>query len=272
MNEKLLLINDMPGYGKVALAAMIPVLSHMGYHLYNLPTALVSNTLDYGTFDILDTTQYMKNTLAVWKKLGFTFDCISTGFIISEEQAALVAAYCGEQRQRGTRVFVDPIMGDNGRLYNGVSAQTVSHMRQLCRVADVMMPNFTEAMFLADRFQGDTDLSQAQANRLLASLRELCTGSIVITSACVEGQAQVLGWNAAENRQFFLPFEPVPVQFPGTGDLFSAVLVGKMMAGLPLEQSTQLAMDTVRTLIIKNRDNRDKFKGIPLEQYLEELP
>ena len=48
MSKKLLLINDMAGYGKVALSAMIPVLSHMKYEVFNLPTAIVSNTLDYG--------------------------------------------------------------------------------------------------------------------------------------------------------------------------------------------------------------------------------
>ena len=70
MSKKLLLINDLSGYGKVALSAMIPVLSHMKYETYNLPTAIVSNTLDYGKFDILDTTAYMKNTLNVWEQLG----------------------------------------------------------------------------------------------------------------------------------------------------------------------------------------------------------
>ena len=46
-NTQLLLINDMCGYGKVALSAMLPVLSHMGYRIHNLPTALVSDTLNY---------------------------------------------------------------------------------------------------------------------------------------------------------------------------------------------------------------------------------
>ena len=45
MNKKqILLINDMAGYGKVATAAMLPILSYMGLPTYNLPTALVSNT------------------------------------------------------------------------------------------------------------------------------------------------------------------------------------------------------------------------------------
>lgn len=69
---QILLINDMAGYGKVALSVMIPVLSHLKFETFNLPTALVSNTLDYGQFDILDTTEYMENTLLVWKKLMFS--------------------------------------------------------------------------------------------------------------------------------------------------------------------------------------------------------
>ena len=79
MNEKILLINDIPGYGKVALAAMMPILAHMKYDVYNLPTAVVSNTLDYGKFDILETTEYMKKALQVWDELGFSFDAVTTG-------------------------------------------------------------------------------------------------------------------------------------------------------------------------------------------------
>ena len=100
---QILLINDMAGYGKVALSVMIPVLSHLRFETFNLPTALVSNTLDYGQFDILDTTEYMENTLLVWKKLMFSFDAICTGFIVSERQSSLVYEYCKEQQKSGTQ-------------------------------------------------------------------------------------------------------------------------------------------------------------------------
>ena len=64
--KKILLINDLPGYGKVALAAMVPILSHMGHYPMQLPTAVISNTLDYGRFRIQDMTDYMRDTLQVW--------------------------------------------------------------------------------------------------------------------------------------------------------------------------------------------------------------
>ena len=84
----------MAGYGKVALSVMIPLLSALRLNVYNLPTALVSNTLDYGKFDILDTTDYMRSTLGIWDELGFTFDAVATGFLVSEEQSLLVSDYC----------------------------------------------------------------------------------------------------------------------------------------------------------------------------------
>ena len=75
-------------------------LSYLKYETYNLPTAIVSNTLDYGKFDILDTTQYMKNTLGVWKALDFQFDAISTGFIVSKEQTQMITDFCSENADK----------------------------------------------------------------------------------------------------------------------------------------------------------------------------
>lgn len=77
--KQILLINDVCGYGKVATAAMLPILSYMGMPVHNLPTAIVSNTLDYGKFNLLDTTDYIKGVFPVWKELGFHFDAIATG-------------------------------------------------------------------------------------------------------------------------------------------------------------------------------------------------
>ena len=48
MEKEILLVNDLCGVGKVALSVMIPLLSAQGHIVHNLPTALVSNTLDYG--------------------------------------------------------------------------------------------------------------------------------------------------------------------------------------------------------------------------------
>lgn len=269
--RQVLLINDLAGYGKVALSAMIPVLSHMGHHIYNLPTALVSNTLDYGKFDILETTDYIRNTICVWKELGFHFDAVSTGFIVSDVQAKMIADFCREQRKAGTVIFVDPIMGDDGKLYNGITEQTIAHMKELVRVSDYMVPNYTEAAYLAGMKYNPEGMTREEAKELIRRLQELGARSMIITSARVEHQDMVILYDHASGERHFLPFTSIPVRFPGTGDIFSAVFMGRLLEGQTLLDSTRKAMDTVSTLIERNKDNEDKFKGIPLETCLEVL-
>ena len=103
--NKILLVNDLASYGKVALSAMLPILSHMGFELFTLPTALVSNTLDYGKFEILDTKDYIRETLRIWQELGFSFDAVATGFLASDEEAELLAVFCAEERKKGTLIL-----------------------------------------------------------------------------------------------------------------------------------------------------------------------
>ena len=269
--QQILLINDLAGYGKVATAAMLPILSYMGYPVYNMPTALVSNTLDYGKFHILETTDYMQGVFPVWKELGFRFDAIATGFICSERQARMVADYCKEQSALGTTVFVDPIMGDEGKLYNGVTAERVQCMREMVAVADLIFPNYTEAAYLAETAYKPEGVAEQEAWALLDCLRAIGTKSALVTSILVDGQPSVVGFNHFTNQYFRLPYEEIPVHFPGTGDMFSAILIGHLLSGKSLRQSTRKAMDALSRLIEANKDNDDKNRGIPVERFLRLL-
>ena len=272
--KSVLLVNDMAGYGKVALSVMIPILSHLRHQVFNLPTALVSNTLDYGVFDIQETTDYMRRAIDAWDKLGFSFDAVATGFLVSEEQTKLVRDFCRTSRESGARIFVDPIMGDEGALYNGVTEQTVGYMREMCGVAHIIMPNFTEAAFLADRFcdrvSDPAGLTHSEALELVQALAALGAESVVVTSCAVDGQHATLVLD--ETGAFsVLPYDEVPVRFPGTGDIFSSVLIGRVLSGAALTEATQAAMDTVRSLLMDNANQPDTFKGIPIELYLDRI-
>lgn len=271
MKDQILLINDMAGYGKVALSAMLPVMTHAGLNLYSLPTALVSNTLDYGKFEILETTDYMRQTLKVWEELDFSFDAVCTGFIVSEEQGKLICGYLREQKKSGTWIFVDPSMGDEGKLYNGIDSRTIGYMRDLCSLADMIVPNLTEAAFLADLYQDKETVTDDEAEKLLQRLRCLGAKSVVITSVKTENGDFVFVYDDKTGEISKLPFDCVPVRFPGTGDIFSAILVSQVLNQVPLEKSVKRAMSAVRKLILLNQDTADKFKGIPIEKNLEVL-
>lgn len=291
-SPSLLVINDLCGYGKVATTAMLPILSYMGIPTFNLPTALVSNNLEYGKFSILETTDYIKDSFRVWKELGFTYDAIATGFMASEQQARIIAAYCREQAlTKGTAIYVDPIMGDEGKLYNGISQATISAMRQMISVAHLCFPNYTEACYLTDTSYHPEGITREDAFALINKLRQMGSRSVLITSIPVDGKMSVVGYNAslspsqggglgAESctppcegmgETFLLTYEEIPVRIPGTGDIFSALVIGNLMNGMELKTSTRRAMDIVSALIDKNKEMPDRYRGIPLERFLNLL-
>lgn len=303
-NNKILLVYDLAGYGKVALSVMIPIFSHLKFETFNLPTALVSNTFDYGKFDILDTTAYMRNTIGIWDQLGFSFDAICTGFIASKEQSQLVTDYCRRHKERnGAKVFVDPVMADNGFLYNGVTFETVLYLRELCSTADVVLPNITEACFLtgvkvngeerallgASAAAATTSASSAasttsatltrhrlsfsaeEIDSIVAGLKDLGAKNVVITSANLEGRScTIVG---KEGQEGWIPFyyKEIPAQFAGTGDTFTSLVASSVMRGNSLEEAVPKAMKVMEYLISTNSQNEDKYKGIPIEQYLDSI-
>ena len=268
-NKRICCVNDMPGVGKIALSAMIPILSAKGIDIASLPTALVSNTLDFGKFDILDTTDYMENTVNIWHDLGFKFDCISTGFMVNPKQIEIVEKLIKNQGKENVLVVVDPIMGDEGKLYNGMTENNVEIMRKLSSYADILIPNYTEACYLVNK-PYKSSLTSLEANELLETVRKLGSKSVVITSTSINDQPCVIGYDVLLEKTFILPFELIDVRFPGTGDIFSAVLISDVLNGNTLEKATEHAMNTVRNIILDNLEKKEKFFGVDIEKYISE--
>ena len=268
-NKRICCVNDMPGVGKIALSAMIPILSAKGIDIASIPTALVSNTLDFGKFDILDTTDYMNKTVDIWQELGFTFDCISTGFMVNPKQIEIVEKLIRNQNKDKILVVVDPILGDEGKLYNGMTDNNVQIMRKLSTYADILIPNYTEACYLVNSSY-KTSMTSSEANELIENVRKLGAKSVVITSATVNGNCCVLGYDHMQNYSFIIPFELINVRFPGTGDIFSAVLISDVLNGYTLEKATEHAMKTVHDIILDNQNKEEKFFGVDIEKYISE--
>lgn len=275
--DRILLLNDLPGYGKVALGGMIPVLTHMGYRVFHIPTALISNTLNYGRFEVLDTTEYMINTLKVWEEHDFHFDALSTGFIANHNQAAILKELCCKQSGKGTLIFCDPIMADNGKFYNSISWQNVEDMRGLIQYADYCVPNYTEAVFLTDSVYKADGISEAEIFELIDKVRQIGAKSVIITSAKVDGKDAICGYDAHKEKHFNVTYDKIPVYIPGSGDLFLSVLMGEVLKTAFLEEdqieflekSVKRSADILWKLIDKNKDDQDYFKGIMIERDLD---
>ena len=282
MGKRIVLFNDLPGYGKVALAAMVPLFSRMGHFPYQVPTAVVSNTLDFGKFRIQDMTDYMRDTIKVWDELGFDPDCICTGFVLSEEQVELIGDYIRSRKPRmddtqkvdnGCLVMVDPIMADGGKLYNGIGMERVAAMRKLVSYSDVMVPNMTEAGFLTGICPGRERATAAELRELVDGLHKLSGKSVVITSAQDSETEEhlVCGYDHKSGQYFRVPFTFLPVRVAGSGDIFSTVMTGKLLNGESLEAAVQEAVRVLTALIRENQSHLEEYKGILIERYWELL-
>ena len=168
--KKILCIHDLSGMGRCSLAVILPVLSVMGCQPVALPTVVLStHTGGLGTPARLDGAAYGLAALKHYRELGVEFDCIYTGYLGGEEQVAL--AEKAFDLWPAARKVVDPVMGDNGKAYSTVTPALIDRMRGLCRRADLILPNATEAGLLLKKelpAQLDEESARALADELAA--------------------------------------------------------------------------------------------------------
>ena len=243
MASTVLLLGDITGKSRVAVRMMTAALEARGHEVLSLPTALISNTLNLGRAQILDTTAYLLDSLKTWEDLGVTFDFLCIGYVTGLAQAEKLAAVADTARARGIPVLVDPILGDNGKRYNNITDDQMEGMKLLCRHAGLITPNLTEARLLTG-----CDLPPNQLVTLLSD----DTHSALITSCPGETGAQgaILGYDARRKQPVEVRYDAVPGHHFGTGDLFSALLVDELLRGQSLEDAARSAANGVRKHLI----------------------
>lgn len=264
--NSLLIINDVTGYGRVSTFAMLPVLAKQGIHAYVLPTALVSNTMDYGSAEILDTTDFMKKSINKWHQFGFSFDNIITGLINSEEQADIIINLI--ENQNHPFVVVDPIMADDGKLYPDMYPGAIECNRKLASIADVIIPNVTEATMLIDEFVGRTVFKEDEYEYIIDRLKGIGAKNIVITGcASIDGNKFNLVYDNNNKSIYKVEFDNIPRSYIGTGDVFSASLTANLIKGTSLVEAVQQASSLVSRVAVNNLSNEDPF-DLLIEPYI----
>ncbi|MDN6626994.1 MAG: hypothetical protein L0K82_07245, partial [Pisciglobus halotolerans] len=85
--EKVLIVNDIAGAGKVAGNIVFPILSAAVLEPAILPTLLLSTNIDAeGEVSTLSTSDLYRKSLEHWDQLGFKFTAYATGFFNEIDQ------------------------------------------------------------------------------------------------------------------------------------------------------------------------------------------
>ena len=261
-------IHDLSGVGRVSLTVAIPILSTMGFDVCPLPTAILSNHTQYPDFTFLDLTDEMVKIIKAWEKLGIDFDGIYSGYLGSPRQAEIVSGFIDRFRGPETLVVVDPVMGDNGRLYNKITEDMVTAMRSLSRKADVLTPNLTELFALLGR-PYKSECTDEELKDAIIELSENGPDTVIITGVPVAGQpslTSVIARSRSDGRTWKVTCQYMPAHYPGTGDTFASVVTGALLQG----DSLPIALDRAAQFILQGIRATFGYQGDPLEGILLE--
>ena len=167
-------VQDISCVGQCSLTVALPILSACGQETCVLLTAgLSTHTGGFGVPAVCP-VENLTEMWHHWQAQGITFDAILTGYLGSvsaiETAAEIMDALLSAD---GVRI-VDPAMADNGKLYAGFDENYVRAMGELCRKADVILPNITEAAMLSGLPYRET-LTEEYVQKLLSGLNHKCT-------------------------------------------------------------------------------------------------
>ena len=240
-------IHDLSGVGRCALTVVMPVLSVLGAQVCPVPTAVLSAHTAFSGIAVRDLTDFLPAYLGHWRALGLRFDAVYAGYLGSPRQVEIVSTFLGGQE--GALKVLDPVMGDDGRLYSGMAEEMPANWRSLCAHADVVTPNMTEYALLAGEAYSLAPRTRAQAEKMLRNLLDMGAKSAVITSLPLEGGLANAYMRRGDGKMGVCAFERLDAHYPGTGDLFASVLTGALLRGEGLEGAVGRATDFTRQCV-----------------------
>lgn len=233
MHRRAAVMQDLSGIGHCSLSASMAILPALGVQCCPVPTCVLSTQTDgYTDFSFCDLTRALDPYLAHWESLGERFDAVFTGYLGSEDQLQTALRLLALKKPDGL-VLVDPVMGDDGIKYSAVPENMPELMRKLVSMADIITPNLTEACLLTGaRYDSVTC---ADIPELARSLQKLGPKKVVISgirqndrvvTVCRDGESVYI------DEQSY-----VEASYPGSGDVFAAVLLGKLLGGADLRSA-----------------------------------
>lgn len=213
--------------GHVGLAATVPALQWLGHEVWAVPTVLLASRPGLGRLVRRETPAAdLAAVLSVLEADGSwtSLDAVLAGYFPSPRAVTVVAEAIARIKEENPRttVLIDPILGDDGRLY--IAEDTAEAIRrELLPLASVATPNLFELQWLTGGPAGCLPAVTSAARRLGPA-------TVVVTSAAETQEAVstllVAGLDTHERRSPRRPGVP-----NGAGDLFAGLLLGHLLNG-----------------------------------------
>lgn len=244
MVKKIAVIQDLSGFGKCSLTAVIPVLAVMGIQACPLPTAVLSAQTGYPSYYMDDFTDRMEYFRLEWEKMKVDFDAIYTGFIASEQQIENIFRFLDSFSNDENFLIVDPVLGDDGEVYDMFTPKLCQQMVRLAERADVITPNVTELCLLCGE-EYKKVAEQTEKEAVIQMVKEMALRfqkrgprRIIVTGIhfVENGVEQVANLALDDDEILLYQCEKMGCSYSGTGDLFASVVTGGSVRGDSLQE------------------------------------
>lgn len=243
--KRIVTIQDISCVGKCSLTVALPIISAMGVETAVVPTAVLSTHTMFKNFTFRDLSTDIPFIQKHWKEEKINFDSIYTGYLGSIDQIDMLKDFFKEFKAPDNFIFIDPVMGDNGKLYTGFNQEFADEMAKLCNLADIVVPNLTEASYMLHK-EYKEKYTEEEIKELLIELSNLGPNKVVLTGVSFkENELGVMSYDKQTNKFFTYFREKINVKYHGTGDIFASTLVGALVNEKSLEEALKIAVDYV---------------------------
>ena len=273
MNKKVLTMQDISCYGQCSITVALPIISAWGYETAILPSAILStHTSGFKNFTVHDLSEEIPNILNHWKNEKIKYDALYVGYLGEIKHIDLVLQIKNELLNNDAPFVLDPVMGDEGKLYPAFNNEYVKAIRRLIKEADIILPNLTEACFLTDT-EYKENYDEKYIKNIINKLLALGAKKIVLTGIAYEkDMTGVVIFD--ENGYFHFTHQKINKSYHGTGDVYASTFLGAYLSNNDLRKSARLAAQFVvkaiqNTLMDLNHDYGVKFEPL-LADFIKE--
>lgn len=270
--KRIVTIQDVSCFGKCSLTVALPLISACGVEACPIPTAVLStHTGGFEGFTVHDLTKEISPITEHWKKLDISFDGIYTGYLGSKEQLKIVSDFIDHFKKENTLVFVDPVMGDHGKLYAGFDEAFAKEMVSLVKKADVIAPNLTEVSYLLGEEYRE-DFTDDEIRSMLKRLSALDAKTVIITGVRHGDKLGVFAYESEKDEYTHYFRERINDTFHGTGDVFASVCSSALVKGFSVRESVEIATDFVVECILHTApDKKNHWYSVKFEECIPAL-
>ena len=265
--KRILTIQDISCVGQCSMTVALPILSACGHETCILPTAVLStHTGGFGKPSVIHLNDALDGMWKHWQEAGILFDAILVGYLGSTAAIKAVEQILEQMLAPDGISIVDPAMADHGRLYSGLDENYAHEMEILCRKADIILPNITEAAMFA-QLPYCEQLNEAYIQEVLERLQHPC---VILTGVGYrEGETGAVIYNKGSIAHY--THARIDRNFHGTGDMFAASFTGAFMQEKALVDAVRIASDFVCKAIENTCIAPAHWYGVKFETALPDL-